>query len=535
MSTGNRASGEILDVVVVGTGLGALGAMLALVNAGRVPTVVDVGRRLTADLETVRARMASVSPERWDPDDVGLLARNETASRTGVPRKLVMGSDHFYAEAEHLPPHSFGLGGFSAGWGGAFLPPRQEDLAGWPVPVEELLSHARRATRSLPLSEPVDALSAWFPSLRTGPGPVVELSAGQRALLERIRDAAGRSGLERASVGQSRLFTSVAGGGAPEGDECRRCGYCMYGCVYGSILSAGDVILKLAAEGRVDLRLGRRVIGFSEHADHVELTTVDTAGRPAETLRTGRLLLGAGAVESARIVARSLAPHVRSLRLLRTGGAVLPLASLRRLPSDWPSTNTQSSVFLEIMDRDISPNWIHTQISPANELVLRKLQLHGHGRDARRARLRWAGFERLAYALVNLHSDYGSHYVVTLKDGMQSGAVSTQMIYPEERRRHVRRATSAVREVLRSAGLFSIRPLEQDSADGIGYHLGGSLPMRSEPTVPTETDSAGRPYGSDRVHVVDASVLPSLPGTTLGLLILANAHRIASMLSDAAE
>lgn len=531
MSVSVGASGSVAEVVVVGTGLGSLGAVLALVEAGVIPTVIDVGRELPAGLESVRERLASLPPDRWEASDLALLARNETASRTGVPRKLVLGSDHFYADDEGAPPHSFALGGFSAGWGGAFLPAREEDLEGWPIPADALLSHARRAAESLPLSEPVDELSAWFPPLRGAPGPTIGLSAGQRALLDRVRDAAARSRL-RAAAGQSRLLTSVAQGNVPSGDECRRCGYCMSGCVYGSILSAGDALRRLAAEGRIVLRLGRRVVSFEEHTDHVEIATVDATGREAETVRCSRLLLGAGAVESARIVVRSLASRTRSIELLRTGGAVLPLASLRRIPSDWPETNTQSSVFLEIMDPEVSPHWVHTQIAPANELVLRKLQLHGHGRDASRARLRWAGFERLAYALINLHSDHGSRYVMTLEDPSHGGAARTEIVYPESHRRRVRRATAAVRRILRLAGFRSIRPLEQDSADGIGYHLGGSLPMRAEPSHPTETDPAGRPHGSHRVHVIDASVLPSLPGTTIGLLVLANAHRIASSLRD---
>lgn len=38
----------------------------------------------------------------------------------------------------------------------------------------------------------------------------------------------------------------------------------------------------------------------------------------------------------------------------------------------------------------------------------------------------------------------------------------------------------------------------------------------------------GRPHGLSRVHVVDASVLPSIPATTISYLVMANAHRIAT-------
>ena len=42
-----------------------------------------------------------------------------------------------------------------------------------------------------------------------------------------------------------------------------------------------------------------------------------------------------------------------------------------------------------------------------------------------------------------------------------------------------------------------------------------------------ETDTLGRLPGLERVHLIDASVFPSIPATTITLSIMANAHRIA--------
>jgi choline dehydrogenase-like flavoprotein len=62
---------------------------------------------------------------------------------------------------------------------------------------------------------------------------------------------------------------------------------------------------------------------------------------------------------------------------------------------------------------------------------------------------------------------------------------------------------------------------------GRGYHSGGTFPMRQNPGA-LETDLLGRPTGFSRVHLVDASVFPSLPATTITLSVMANAHRIGS-------
>jgi choline dehydrogenase-like flavoprotein len=61
---------------------------------------------------------------------------------------------------------------------------------------------------------------------------------------------------------------------------------------------------------------------------------------------------------------------------------------------------------------------------------------------------------------------------------------------------------------------------------GRGFHTGASFPMRKSPSN-FESDIYGRPYGLDRVHIVDSSAFLSIPATTITLTLMANAHRIA--------
>jgi choline dehydrogenase-like flavoprotein len=55
--------------------------------------------------------------------------------------------------------------------------------------------------------------------------------------------------------------------------------------------------------------------------------------------------------------------------------------------------------------------------------------------------------------------------------------------------------------------------------------------MRREPGK-FETDVLGRPAGFNRVHVVDSTVLPTIPATTITFTVMANARRIASRHSE---
>jgi len=83
------------------------------------------------------------------------------------------------------------------------------------------------------------------------------------------------------------------------------------------------------------------------------------------------------------------------------------------------------------------------------------------------------------------------------------------------------------RTLWRLMGALPLKPLLIVAPPGRGFHSGGSFPLSRTPGE-TETDLLGRPRGFDRIHVVDATVLPSVPATTITYTIMANAHRVGA-------
>ena len=75
---------------------------------------------------------------------------------------------------------------------------------------------------------------------------------------------------------------------------------------------------------------------------------------------------------------------------------------------------------------------------------------------------------------------------------------------------------------------FPVFPVMRAEPPGRGFHTGGSFPMRTRPGD-LQTDTAGRPRGFERIHLVDSSVFPTIPSTTITFSVMANAHRIASL------
>ena len=90
---------------------------------------------------------------------------------------------------------------------------------------------------------------------------------------------------------------------------------------------------------------------------------------------------------------------------------------------------------------------------------------------------------------------------------------------------------TVVTKLARSANLldlYPVLPMLRLAGGGKSYHWGGSFPHTSDRATLLGSDRFGRIGSWQRVHVVDASVFPSVPAMTFTLTIMANAHRIAS-------
>ncbi len=90
---------------------------------------------------------------------------------------------------------------------------------------------------------------------------------------------------------------------------------------------------------------------------------------------------------------------------------------------------------------------------------------------------------------------------------------------------------SVLLRLIRSArilDLYPVMPMFRLSAAGKSYHWGGSFRHTADEPTLFSSDRLGRVGSWQRIHLVDASVFPTVPAMTFGLTVMANAHRIAS-------
>lgn len=518
-----------MAVVVLGSGPAGVAAASALVDAGLHVTVLDAGDRIEPGRMEVFDALARSEPERWPPE-LARRARDAFPVDIGhVPPKPAYGSLFPYAlDDPDLPItsenadtlSSLAYGGLSNAWGASILPFRQRDIEDWPISLGELEPHYEAVLRFVPVAAEWDELSEALPLYTGAPGA---LRRGPQAemLLAHMRRHAAALRAAGFTFGASRLAVVASAGGLR---RCRYSGMCLYGCPYGSIYNAAHTLETLVRGGRVDYRGGIYIDRLTEAGDSV---AIDFHGRrrPADTGRlvASRVFVACGPISSTRLMLQSMG-RVRLARLRDSQYFVIPMVTHRAAPvSVARQGNTLAQVFLELEDGRISEYPMHLQIYGYNDIVLSAL--------ARRLRLGAARLEpalrpllgRLVVIQGFLHSaDSPGLTVACDADGIrvagESPAVGAVCMS-----RLVRRLAMNGRHL----GMVPVPGLVHVGRPGKSNHLGGSLPMRREPGE-LETDVLGRVPKWTRVHIVDASIFPSVPATTVTISVMANAHRIAT-------
>jgi choline dehydrogenase-like flavoprotein len=518
-----------MNIAIIGSGLAAVSAAKALIQLGFKPTVFDVGKTLDTEREHYTETMAQLSPADWTHEQRRYISNNDSL-RNAVPQKHNFGSNYVYdtnhrgltlqADGGLAPPTTFAYGGFSEAWGAAILPPHHGDIQDWSLGGDALTPYYAKALQGISVSAVADDLHADFPMDGSKFCPLT-LTSGNARMLAKFRTALpAQSG--RVVYGQARLLVDAA--------QCRYCGECMSGCVYHSIYTASADITRLRAAGNVSYQPGVFVdsVQDTEHGVHIR---VFDHNKHEQTYQFDKVFIAAGAVNSTRIVMRSRQLIDQPTRLLTTNAFLMSFFAFKKQEFSWPDINTQPGIFLEYKSpHDEYKHWTHAQLSTPNDMIVRLLR-YDAGHKLLRTFKRMA-LERLYVGLCNMHSDYSGHYRLSLRN---DGSLQSQWCATKDNYQHAYKSAQHLSTLMRKAGYYSHARFMYKPKQHFGYHVGGSMPMRRQPAAPFDTDTLGRPQGMPHTHVIDSSVFPSLPGTTLGLAIMANAWRIATEAMETGE
>ena len=296
----------------------------------------------------------------------------------------------------------------------------------------------------------------------------------------------------------------------------------MQGCPYGYIYNAADTVRELRADKNFTYQRDVIVTSFRENSEKVFITGFHRETRTPLAFEVDRVYLAAGVIPTAQILLRSQTAYDQPLTLRDSQYFLFPLLLARRTRDvKAEALYTLSQLFIELNQTNISRRGVHLQIYSYSDII---------GQAVRKTLgplkfLAGSLEERMVIVQGFLHSDDSGTMAMTLKRDGEKDFLQLDAQANPEARTTVKKVLRELLTQTRRLGGVVVPPMLKLAEPGRSFHCGGSLPMRVTPGK-FESDILGRPHGWSRVHVVDASVLPSVPATTITFSVMANAHRI---------
>ena len=521
---------------VIGSGPAGIACSFALVHRGLDVTLLDVGLDLEPEREKLIQKLSQQNPQDWDHEALGHLKEHMTVNLRGIPHKLLYGSDfpyrdpgpHIPLEAQRFAP-SFSLAkaGLSNVWGAALLPYLPADIADWPIPLSDLAPHYQAVLSFMEFSACRDDLESLFPLYSNCPQELRHSRQAAKLLadMQSNRESLRASGF---AFGSSRL--AIRADIAPDRPGCVYCGLCMYGCPYRLIFNTSSTLAELM-----------KFSNFRYLKNVVVQKLVESKGKvivlASSRLSGERLLfdaesvyLGGGVLPTSQILLKSLEAPGHLLTIKHSDYFLLPLLRYHKTSDAInESLYTLAQVFIELFDPGLSEHAIHLQVYTYNDLYQKAFsKLLGPALDLFRYPLHEI-LDRLLVVQGFLHSEISSTISLRLDDEREKGIGRLILETQPNRRAHqtIRRVARKLWKHRRALKAAPLIPFLKIPLTGKSFHLGGTFPMKSKPSQ-FESDTLGRPYGFERVHIVDSSAFPSIPATTITFSVMANAHRIGS-------
>lgn len=517
------------DVIIVGAG--AAGTFAAFQLRGRRVLLLDVGYRaggdalsgnfydLRKDHATDRSRLFEdlvgssfeslhnvfhpyLSPKLKGP-------RMRFVTRGGETLSPVSGHN-FDATM------SFAAGGLANAWGAGLYRFTARDLADFPIDPQDLAPYYDAITAKIGISGTDDDLSQFFGPAR-GLQPPLDMDSGGRALLRRYagrREALNRRGLY---IGRPRLAVLTR-------EHDGRHAYRYEGLEF---FRAGDPAVytptytldEMVGCGEIAYRGGVLVERYVESDAAITVAARDCASGTALSFTCKRLILAAGALNTAKLVLRSNDDHSSTLPLLDNNISYIPLLDPWRIGG--------------ALDRATYPaamlNAVYTGEDPPGPIQMSLYGLTGTLRSdylfdfplSVRGNIAAAKYLTPALVLVQLFypdAPASDNYLRLTSDGrLELRYASKQMGVVE---------ASLLAQFKRLGYLGSPR-LCRYLTPGNSFHYAGALPMTATPGGRYQTDRGGRLSGTRGVYVADAANFPVLPSKNHSFTIMANAMRIA--------
>jgi choline dehydrogenase-like flavoprotein len=467
----------LIGHLIIGTGPASVSAGRALISAGIKPTYLDAGELTEGRVITAANRVTSDIKHSEE-----MSSGYKTWFGSDAPYQKSPNSKIIYSEKVQVRA-SNAIGGFSRIWGATF----------------EYFSFSDWAEKYRPADQDKDAITRMVrPSLVGIDLPIdtysLSLTQMRGAHLSNLRTA--RLSINTAQESESR---------------CILCKLCLEGCPRDSIWFSGKELQEQIDAGKANLISSHYVFRIQKVGRQLKVSSLTTTGI-AEIIAQ-KVYLGAGVIETGAILLQSNLVDGLEIKdnatvfsaglSLKAGKAPLQDFSLSKVWFDFGKIVKMSGQIYSPSDSNLS------RLEAKLPSILRGNRLV--------ARINSRLVPIISYAD---QDSSGSLTLTKTEDQIVVGIKSPAAI------RSISKELGRLTLPFLKKGILFPWFLSDFGTVGIGYHFGSSLPMG------VKTNHLGELKNFPNLHVIDASVFPTLETGSITPSIMASAHRIARQANE---
>jgi choline dehydrogenase-like flavoprotein len=514
---------DCFDAIVVGSGPGAAFAAYGLL--GRRILVLDVGFDapppvLKGNVYELRSASEDLFPELIGEQFQSLHNLHQRPMSLKLKGPQVSYIVKGWRELTPIASKTFegvlslSKGGLANGWGAGVYRFTDEDLRGFPICAGDLRPYYDEITRLIGVSGANDDLAPYFghdEDLKPPP----RMSALFEELYARYRRAKSVFEQQRVFVGRPRLAVLT--------ERYQYDNLEFFESHNPAIYTPAYTIDQLRTSGAVTYLDGRLVVRYAEQSDRVFVYARNLSDDKEEMYCGRKLCLGAGALNTARIVLASERDFQSRLPLLDNPMACIPFLSPRHIGAALPihdSSLGQLNVVAEGCEKNETLQaTLYGTTGPLRSDILFNLPLSF---QANLALVKYAAPAVGMMMLFYPGPEKGGSYIRLRESGELEVEFEETPSNPVVERRLI--------GLFRRIGFWAHPALVQRPGMGQGLHFAATLPMRADPQR-YQTDGQGLLFGTHHVHIVDGACMSRLPAKNLTFTIMANALRITRQLA----
>ncbi len=512
-------------IFVIGSGPAGVSCAAALLERGFSVTILDAG----VELEENKKKILVTSQANWHYSPLPSVSSELTHTLDHKnPIKWVYGSNYPYADVSqhiaiqpdkdvHCLP-SFALGGLSNAWGAFSAQYNEQDILEWPIKASQLIPYYKKIFAFLNCATARDSDKPHQYSANS-----YESSTQAKSLLSRLSSSKEKLSALGFEFGTPQLAVNF---NPSLNLSCNYCGQCQQGCPAELIYSSSHTLSTLLKNKNLTYIKNIVVDYFDDSETAIAIYASHRITQEKIVFTGSHVFCGCGPIISTALVLKSMKAYEHKINFYDSSHFMLPCLMHDRVKNvSSERLHTLCQLYLKLKSSAISIHPIHLQIYTYMDHYVSQLQHLLKAGYRVLAPLLNPLIDRLIVIQGYLHSSESHSF--SMQINAHDKIIQLAHVPRFATEKTIKRLLKHLITHRKILGITPINFMLKISKTGKSFHYGGSIPMRTNPKK-FEADILGKPFGFKRLHIIDASLFPSIPADSITPTIMANAYRIGS-------